>query len=241
MKKLDNVTLFGLDDVDINRLIQAEEICTKDFEFAKIKLLTSLDSDNSHVVKIEPVKSIREYSEFILKKLNDYIDTDFVLLIQHDGFILNPDAWDDRFLEYDYVGAPLWKDGNYVVGNGGFSLRSKKLLEFLQKDENIFVPEISGEKYDLNEDWIICVQKREYLESKGIRFAPVDVAKKFSFESNEVDGADWTDQFGFHGLKWTDISKWLKAHPEYKIDNPLDSWALRVQRRINNKNRDKNL
>lgn len=237
MKKLENVTLFGLDDVDIGRLIQVEEICAKDFEFSDIKLLTSLESANPHVIKIEPIKSIKDYSEFILKKMNDYIDTKFVLLIQYDGFILNPEAWNDKFLEYDYIGAPLWEDGKYVVGNGGFSLRSKKLLEFLQNDENIFVPEVATEKYGINEDWIICVEKREYLESKGIKFAPVDIAKRFSFESNEDGGANWTDQFGFHGLKWTDISKWLKEHPEYNIENPLDSWALRVQRRIKNKNK----
>ncbi|MBI2120654.1 MAG: hypothetical protein HYT94_03465 [Parcubacteria group bacterium] len=231
IKKLSQATLFGLDDVNIDRLIQAAEICTKDFTFADIKLLTSLESSNSHIVKIDPVRSIREYSEFILKKMNDYIDTEFVLIIQHDGFILNPDAWDDKFLGYDYIGAPLWKDGKYVVGNGGFSLRSKKLLEFLQNDNDILVKEIEGEKYALNEDWIISVIKRKYLESKGIRFAPVDIAKKFSFESNEVDGALWSDQFGFHGLKWTDISKWQKAHPEYKIDNPVEGWNVRVKRR----------
>ena len=33
--------------------------------------------------------------------------TDFVLTIQHDGFILNPDAWRDDFFDYDYIGARL--------------------------------------------------------------------------------------------------------------------------------------
>lgn len=218
-KKLSRITLFGLDDVNIERLILAAEICTKDFEFSDIKLLTSLESLNPHVVKIDPIRSMREYSEFILKKMNDFIDTDFALVIQHDGFILNPDAWNDQFLQYDYIGAPLWVDGRYVVGNGGFSLRSKKLLEVLQHDDSILVEEIEGERYCLNEDWIISVIKREYLESRGILFAPVEIAKKFSFEGNKADGPMWSSQFGFHGLKWTDISKWLSKHPEYTIDN----------------------
>lgn len=226
MKKLQNVALFGLDCVEINRLIQAAEICLKDFEFSKVKLLTSLESKNPHIVKIDPVNSIEAYNDFMIKKMNNYIDTDFVLVIQYDGFILNPDAWTDDFLSYDYIGAPWWDEGKFIVGNGGFSLRSKKLLEILQNDDSI------QRLPDDPEDWFICVTQREYLESKGIKFAPVELAKKFSLEANEIYGIEWTNQFGFHGLKWTDISNWLKEYPEYKIENPLDSWALGVKEKF---------
>lgn len=228
-KKLSNVTLFGLDCVDINRLIQAAEICAKDFEFEQIKLLTSLESNNSNIVKIVPVNSIEAYNSFMIKKINSYIDTDFALVIQYDGFILNPKAWADDYFKYDYIGAPWYEDGQFIVGNGGFSMRSKKLLEILQKDETI---QISP---DEPEDTFICMEKRDYLESKGIKFAPVDLAKQFSLEANEKDGVRWTNQFGFHGLKWTDISKWLKEHPKYKIDNTLDSWALEIKEKFKNR------
>ena len=221
MKKLSNVTLFGLDCVDIDRLIKTAEICCENFEFAEIKLLSSIPSDNKNVIKTHPINSLKEYSEFIFKELNNYIDTEFVLIIQHDGFILNPSAWDDEYLKYDYVGAPLLVEGKLVVGNGGFSLRSKKLLDILQNDPNIKIEEGPDHKYDQNEDWIISVIKREYLESLSVKFAPVELAHKFSFEKNKEYGAYWNDQFGFHGLKWTDISAWTKNHPEYKIDNTL--------------------
>ncbi|MFA6321945.1 MAG: DUF5672 family protein [Candidatus Buchananbacteria bacterium] len=221
MKKLNNVTLFGLDCVDINRLIKAAEICCKNFEFAKIKLLTSIPSKNKSVVAIKPVESARAYSEFILKQMNDYIDTDFALIVQHDGFILNPEAWDDEYLKYDYVGAPLWVETELVVGNGGFSLRSKKLIELLQNDKKIYIEQKPDHKYGQNEDWIISVTKRKYLESLGVKFAPVELAHKFSFEKNLAYGAKWNGQFGFHGLTWTNISVWNKLHPEYKIDNTL--------------------
>ena len=59
-----------------------------------------------------------------------------------------------------------------------------------------------------------------------------ELAKKFSLEANEIYGVEWTNQFGFHGLKWTDISNWLKEHPEYKMENPLDSWALGVKEKF---------
>ena len=228
-KKLQNITLFGLDCVDIGRLIQAMEICAKDFEFGKIKLLTSLESDSSYIIKIAPINSIEAYNLFMIKEMNSHIDTDFALVIQYDGFILNPAAWTDEYLKYDYIGAPWYEDGRFTVGNGGFSLRSKRLLEILQKDETI---QISA---DEPEDTFICIEKREYLESKGINFAPADLARQFSLEANENDGVEWTNQFGFHGLKWTDISQWLKENPEYKIDNPLDSWELKIKEKFKNK------
>lgn len=228
-RKLSNVTLFGLDCVNIERLILAANICEKDFEFGEIKLLSSLPSTDPRVVSIAPIISKEEYSYFVVKHLNDYIDTDFVLVIQHDGFILNPDAWTDEFLNYDYIGAPWWEEGKFIVGNGGFSLRSKKLHELLQKD--VLIQMQPGDP----EDWFISVIKREYLESKGVRFAPIELAKQFSLESNEVLGVEWTNQFGFHGLTWTDISKWLKDHPEYSIQNELDSWALGVKSKLASK------
>ncbi|MFA6215229.1 MAG: DUF5672 family protein [Patescibacteria group bacterium] len=221
MKKLNNVTLFGLDCVDIDRLIQAAEICCTNFQFTEIKLLTSIPSKNKNVTAIKPIRSLKAYSQFMLKQMNDYINTDFALITQYDGFILNPEAWDDEYLKYDYIGAPLWVETKLVVGNGGFSLRSKKLIKLLQNDKNILIKKNSDHKYGQNEDWIISVVKRKYLENKGIKFAPVKLAHKFSFEKNKKYGAKWNGQFGFHGLSWTDISAWTKLHPEYGINNTL--------------------
>lgn len=225
-KLLKNVTLLGVDCVDSDRLVLAADICQKDFEFGAVKLLTSLPSNHKDVVHIDPIASKEGYSDFIVRKLNDYVNTDFVLLIQYDGFILNPDAWSYDYLDYDYIGAPLWENNQYIVGNGGFSLRSKRLVETLKK----FTPSDTDAH---PEDWFICVTMRKALEERGMKFAPIDVARQFSFESNEKDGIVWNGQFGFHGLTWTDISSWLKQHPEYPIQNNLDSWALDVNERLN--------
>ncbi len=222
MRTLSNVTLVGLDCVNIERLAQAADICCKDFSFAEVKLLTSLPSDRPDIVSIPSVDSIAEYSRFILKRLTDYVTTEFALVIQHDGFILNPAAWTDEFLAYDYIGAPFSVDGELVTGNGGFSIRSKRLLELTASDSYIDLgdPAVHG-KYAENEDWVQCVIHRTYLEDKGIQFAPPELAHRFSLESNEIYGRVWDGQFGFHGLRWTDIRAWLDAHPEYSIENPI--------------------
>src|ERR1700687_3454326 len=47
--------------------------------------------------------------------------------------LITPAAWREEFLGCDYIGAQwFWHDDAMRVGNGGFSLRSRKLLLALQ-------------------------------------------------------------------------------------------------------------
>ena len=39
-------------------------------------------------------------------KIGEYIESDFALVVQDDGHIVNPNNWSDEFLAYDYIGAP---------------------------------------------------------------------------------------------------------------------------------------
>lgn len=224
---LKNVTLYGADTVDLDRQLKAFAICESYADFAAKKILTTTKENYTtdsgiEIIFTDLIHSKRDYNEFNLKHLNDYIDTDFVMVAEYDGFILNPDAWTDEFLGYDYIGAPLLVDGVQQVGNGGFSIRSKKLLELVQSDESIQLGNKTDHKYAENEDWVISVVKREYLESKGIRFAPAELGHRFSLEKNREYGNVWNGQLGFHGLRWTDISAWIKENPEWGIENPLD-------------------
>lgn len=194
MLKLTNITLLGLDCIDINRLIIARDICTEDIEFWAVKLLTSIESNDADIVKIDNVDSIEKYSEFIIKKLDDYVDTDFVLIFQYDGFVLSAKNWRDDFFNYDYIGTP-WigyfeENTEQNVGNGGFSLRSKKLLEILAKDNHI--------KLGAPEDIIISRQYRDYLENKDIKYAPEEIAGMFAIPDimkQELEKVPWiTDE-----------------------------------------------
>lgn len=173
-------------------------------------------SENLHVVhNSHTIKSKQDYSKIVLASIPDYISSlcpsdDWHLLVcQTDGFIVNPDAWDDSWLEYDYIGAP-WglhplhyipphpnvTEGNRV-GNGGFSLRSAKLVREVKK---IYTYMSIHMGHNLNgwwdpEDSFICRTIRPILEKQcGIKFAPLEIAEKFSVE-NDV----YTGQFGFHG------------------------------------------
>jgi uncharacterized protein DUF5672 len=109
--------------------------------------------------------------------------------VQYDGFILNPDCWSADFQRYDYIGARWPFDDGRAVGNGGFSLRSKRLLRALQDPQ--FAPVDP-------EDMAICRAYRPVLEERyGIRFAPEEIADRFAFEAVPPDG----QTFGFHGLE----------------------------------------
>lgn len=193
MLELENVTLICIDCFNYESAIKALNQSTKDIKFKEVLFLTNklFYAENFKTIIIDPIKSTQDYSKFIITKLVDYVKTDFVLIIQHDGYIINPKLWQDEFLNYDYIGAAWWYN-EMNVGNGGFSLRSKKLLNALKKlDIKRFHPE----------DDIICRQFRKRLEYyHKIKFAPVDIAEQFSYEGNQKHPFFLNNTFGFHGI-----------------------------------------
>lgn len=163
-------------------------------DFGDVKCLrdTSLRED----LKIPKIIGLADYSKFCIREMHKYVNTSHALVVQYDGYVLNGSAWSDEFLKYDYIGAPFNPSG--IVGNGGFSLRSKKLMEWISKqDWPDFHPE----------DSCICIRHADEIEAAGFKFAPLDVAKQFAIEgrswnSKEWQGTPkaWTTEFGFHSL-----------------------------------------
>ena len=136
----------------------------------------------------------------MLFDLLPHIETSHALTVQYDGYVINPELWDDAWLEYDYIGAPWPPDTHFTksgkevrVGNGGFTLRSHKLIRTFSV---LFPPFTDNGTGFFNEDGNICVYHRDFLESFGIKFAPVDVAAKFSRELIVPETVQ--DTFGFH-------------------------------------------
>ncbi len=191
MLELPRVTLCCVDCINHDLALTALHQCAQHARFARTLFVTDRDLaiDGVDCLRIAPLRSREDYSRFVIKELGAHIDTDFVLLVQWDGFVVNPAAWSDDFLGHDYIGARWpFRDDGLTVGNGGFSLRSKRLLTALR--DPAVVPEPL-------EDVAICRTFRRHLESAhGIRFAPEAVADRFSFEATYFD----TLPFGFHGL-----------------------------------------
>lgn len=144
-------------------------------------------------VETQRFDSMDSYSEFVLKCMWPFVSTDYILIVHWDGFIANPAQWKPEFLDYDYIGAPwVWAEDEFKVGNGGFCLRSRKLLNACKDVKIRRAPEIP---FGGIEDIVICRLYRKYLEEQGLRFAPVELASQFSFETGQIVG----QPFGFHG------------------------------------------
>jgi len=205
MKDLPRVTLVAVTSVKIPETIRALKKSMAGLRFHEVLLLTdakiSLDDAGIRVVNIEKLDYIG-YSRFMFHRLKDYIKSDFALVVQHDGYVVRPESWNDEFLGYDYIGAPWPKGAHFTpegvevrVGNGGFSFRSRKLLEAPAKLGLSLEAHSSGYH---NEDGFLCIEYRAALEKAGIRFAPVEVAARFSREKRLPDSVRYP--FGFHNL-----------------------------------------
>ncbi len=104
-------------------------------------------------IAIQPL-SYFEYGLFVIYALHHFIATDFALIVQDDGWVLDGSQWRDSYCDYDYIGAPVnfarvreAEQTRYIRGsewagslrdaasevhfvmNGGMSLRSRRLLE----------------------------------------------------------------------------------------------------------------
>ncbi len=191
MLELPGVTLCCVDTRNHALALRALKKSTAQIQFARTLFVTDrqFDEPGIDVHVIAPLTSRDAYSLFVLRSLLALVNTPHVLLVQWDGYVLNPAAWQAKYLDCDYIGAPwFWHDDAMRVGNGGFSLRSYKLLEALQ-DPRVELIDV--------EDVTICRAFRPLLERDyGIRFASETLAKAFSFEAAYPVGSP----FGFHGL-----------------------------------------
>jgi hypothetical protein len=197
--KLPTVTLICIDCLNVNRAIAVLEKCQEHFEFGAVKLLTSIPTDCKYAIKIMPLNSLIAYSIFMLTKVADYVDTEKLLVVQRDGFIINPSSWKDDFLQWDYI-SPLFVQYPYT-GSGGFSLRSKSLMEETARltpkwDGTQKQAEIIQRTQNYYEDGVIC------LSGKYSKFniAPPEEAAKFAQGGNPDPRYYEPFPFGFHGV-----------------------------------------
>lgn len=193
MTEIPQLTMICVDCVNHGGAIAAIKKSLQQIKPARTVFITDrqFNVEGVDVVVIPKIKSKREYSHFIIKELYKYFDTTHCLVMQADGYVLNGECWNPEILEYDYVGAPWNFDFERQVGNGGFSIRSKKLQQILAEDHLISVTH--------PEDQSICIVYKFYLEEKyGINFCSVELAEAFSYELREP----LTKTFGFHGNFW---------------------------------------
>jgi len=224
MLNLSNITLLCVETRDPDLAHWAIDKCLSTAFFAKVVLLTNIDlvkikKSNIEYVQSPNIRSTEDYSDLLLTGIDQYIEGSHVLVIQWDSFITNPNLWSNEFLNYDYIGAVWPHHPQTPVGNGGFSLRSVKLLKEIKRPEFIKTHP---------EDYCICADNKDFLEKEcGIQFAPTDIAEQFAVERSE-----WHAAFGFHGffnfgnvLDDLELKAFIKMLPNTYLSG-LDSYDL---------------
>jgi hypothetical protein len=197
--QLPTVTLIIIDCLNAQRAINVLEHCKSLCDFGAVKLLTSIPIQYEHRIKIMPLNTLIAYSVFMLTKVNQYIDTEHLLVVQRDGWILNPQSFDNSWLELDYI-APLFVQYNHV-GSGGFSLRSKKLMDNVAAT----MPAWDGTQREADK----IQQSLQYYEDgvislsgkfSGFKFATNEQASHFAQGGNKDKKYHIEFPFGFHGV-----------------------------------------
>lgn len=209
--QLPNVTLICADCIHAQNVVPVLEFCKSLCDFGDVKLLTSQDLDYPHI-KIDPLNSLNDYSAFCLAKLYEFVDTSHMLVVQHDGWLLHPERWNPEWMQLDYL-APLYLQYE-IVGSGGFSFRSRALMEAVAKsclpwDGKNSWNHADGKNFWAHEDGVITLDLRPALESKGFKFANPDQAVAFADGGNPRKGVN--PPFGFHGF-WKEVVPMIPQH-----------------------------
>jgi Protein of unknown function (DUF5672) len=219
MLDLPQVTLCALDTRTPALALKAMAHCRAGIRFGRSVFLTEGPAaqvpEGIEAVDIGPIRSAAAYSDFVLRRLVDWVDTSHVLIVQWDGFVLDATRWESAFLATDCLGAPWRKAPDHqAVGNGGFTLRSRRLLLALREPAAVA-------RLHHPEDVCIGRTLRPWLEADhGMVFGTREMAARFAFE-NEMPSQP---TFGFHGafnlpqaLGPQAFAEWLPALPQAMV------------------------
>ena len=192
--RLPQVTLIALTSLyyKVGEHRHAIEKSCQDIEFGAVKVVMDKAIDN-----------VESWNKFIVYDLWKYVDTEYAFLMHEDGYIINPELWKDKWLKYDYCGAP-WKlptddfsfrDVNGKIQRVGNSvgLRSRKLLK-LATDLDLKWRDWYGFTH---EDGWFCVNMRHIYEDHGCKFMPFEEALDFGRE-HELPEHKGRRTFCFH-------------------------------------------
>lgn len=184
--------------VNFGKFIDAMNVvdhCRKVFKFDHV---TIIHPAPWKIIEVETrVAKSSNQNECWIKELPEAVKCEHVISVQWDGYIVNPEKWTDEFLEYDWIGAP-WRlenlpNKNWRVGCGGFCLFSKRLSDIWSH----FI-----EPHEAH-DWSLGALYRDKFEAVGMKYAPIEVAAKFSKEM-DLDDMEIPEgsTFGFHSFNY---------------------------------------
>ena len=186
--KLSTVTAIALTDhkLDEHKVI-LDKMCEQ-IEFGDAKIIYDVGINHD----------VNNWNRKIVYDLWKYFDTEHCFLFHADGKIERPDLWQEKWLQYDYCGAPFplpsddysYRDPFGTIQRVGNSvgLRSRKLMK-LPTDLDLEWKPYYG---FTNEDGFLSVHNRHIFEENGCTFMPFEEAIYFGKEAPlpENEGVD---------------------------------------------------
>jgi hypothetical protein len=142
-------------------------------------------------IEVPAIRNMQEVERVLWYLVPKHLGTHFALIIQYDGWVTDGAMWRDDWQRFDYIGAKWpWHRG-LRVGNGGFSLRSTRLMNYIARHQESIPVQTP-------EDDTLCRRYRMDLEIRcGFEWAPERTAEQFSFERGPRPSQP---TFGFHGI-----------------------------------------
>lgn len=208
--KLPKVTLAALTSVNVYETVKALEYSMRGIEFGDVVLISHKKPfylpKSIRFSYTDKLDSIDKFNYKMVYELKDHINTEFMLLVHADGFVIHPENWREEFLDYDYIGSPwplpkndyAYRDskGNICRVGNSVSIRSKRLLEYPSKHN---LPWVRVDDGFYNEDIFICCHSKNAMEEEGMKWAPFELAIQFGRE-HPLPENKGVEPFIFH--KW---------------------------------------
>lgn len=192
MLTLPDVTLVMVETLEHELARLAIEECTSKVQFGEVLIFTDQPdkfAGMGRTVEVPNWPNKLGWSTFHWQ-IGPYIRTSQTLGIQWDSWVWDTSMWRDKYLDYDIIGAPWWYKDGKNVGNLGFSIRSRRILQHIALKKNSYPVTTDAD------DALFCRDYRPELEAAGFVWAPEDVAHDFAFECTRPTPT--SRHFGFH-------------------------------------------
>lgn len=184
--QLPDVTLVGVDHAAHALTRRSLQKCLAVADFADVVVCSDQDLlPGARWVRTEADSELSA-TKLLWTTVPAHVRSRHFLYVQWDSWIVNPTAWSDSFLDYDYIGAAWPRPPPFDVGNGGFSLRGRDMTNYARNKFAFYHPE----------DYGLCVYYRPILEDIGFCWPKAELAARFSAEGQWPRGGL---PFGFHG------------------------------------------
>ena len=94
---LGDVTVCAVASTNVQLAARALNISIAQCKFSDAILLSHAPVEGGfRFVQIDEVNSVIEYEQFVCKKLPNFIDSPFLLIVQWDGYVVDAQAWKTR-------------------------------------------------------------------------------------------------------------------------------------------------